>query len=530
VKQTLLDYKEQDEARVPAERQYRTISYTHFQALCDAQGGHVSSARELLRYLHHTGIVYYQEHLFNQQIILDQRWAIEAIYTIFHREKSYPYLKRQGGRFRLSDLDTLFWKDRFSQAEQWLFLTFMQSCALCFRLSEQHEDDPEYLAPDLLPSQETVARDLCYRRATYGHEVLYYRYTHPFLHQGTMRRFTVHIGRMFRDQALYWKDGVFIDLPGLQAMAIIEGARGIDGHPSRGRITLEVRGKQRQTLLNRLRNQFEHLAPRAEAMEQTVSLDGGANWVEVADLAKARLTGTLVSQQGQVLDAHNFLFLLSNEPGDDLSEDAPYAREEVVMSPANPAVYISYAWGDSQETGASREDIVNRLYDALIREGYNVKRDKMDLGYKGLISAFMQAMGRSDCIVVVISDTYLKSPFCMYELLEMYRHLQFDERICPIVLSDARLRTLSDRLEYVAHWQAESMRLKGLIDKVGWEVLSASGSLQEYEKYREITFHADKLLTHLADINSQTPERIAADDFDLLRRAIDARLHQLQSA
>ena len=33
-----------------------------------------------------------------------------------------------------------------------------------------------------------------------------------------------------------------------------------------------------------------------------------------------------------------------------------------------------------------------------------------------------------------------------------------------------------------------------------------------------------------ANINSQTPERIAADDFDMLKRAIDARLHQLQSS
>ena len=135
VKQTLLDYMAQDEGRKPAERQYRTLSYADFQALCDAQQGQVSSARELLRYLHHTGVVYYQEGLFNDQIILDQRWVIEAIYTIFHREKSYRQLKRRGGRFRPSDLHDLAWEDRFTEDEQKLFITFMESCALCFRLS-----------------------------------------------------------------------------------------------------------------------------------------------------------------------------------------------------------------------------------------------------------------------------------------------------------------------------------------------------------------------------------------------------------
>ena len=197
------------------------------------------------------------------------------------------------------------------------------------------------------------------------------------------------------------------------------------------------------------------------------------------------------------------------------------------MPPVKGTIYISYAWGDAQETGASREDIVNRLYASLIADGYAVKRDKMDLSYKGLISEFMRELGQGDCIVVVISDKYLKSPFCMYELLEIHRHLQFDARICPIVLSDAKLRTLPDRLEYVTHWKEELARIEYSIAKVGWQVLSASGSLQEYEKYREITFHADKLLTHLADINSQTPGLIEANDFDMLKRAIDERLQHL---
>jgi hypothetical protein len=39
---------------------------------------------------------------------------------------------------------------------------------------------------------------------------------------------------------------------------------------------------------------------------------------------------------------------------------------------------------DEYETGPSREDIVDRLYDSLTAD--DVCREKMDLGYKGLIS------------------------------------------------------------------------------------------------------------------------------------------------
>ena len=44
------------------------------------------------------------------------------------------------------------------------------------------------------------------------------------------------------------------------------------------------------------------------------------------------------------------------------------------------------------------------------KDGYNVVRDKEDVGYKGSISDFMRTIGRGDFIVVAISDKYLKSP------------------------------------------------------------------------------------------------------------------------
>jgi hypothetical protein len=342
-----------------------------------------------------------------------------------------------------------------------------------------------------------------------------------------MQRLMVRVGQMFRTRAVYWQEGVCIDVPGTQSMAIIDCERGIGGNPAQGRMTIEVRGRARHDLLNRIRNECERLIPHHQELWQAVSIDG-TEWGDVAKLPDARLLGSVVSEQRHKLDARPFLFLLSKEPHNDLRPAAPFPGEEDPMPPAKGTIYISYAWGDAQERGASREDIVDRLYASLLADGYTVKRDKMDLAYKGLISTFMADIGRGDCVVVIISDKYLKSPYCMHELLEIYRHLQFDERICPIVLSDARLRTLADRLEYVAHWQAESTRLKGLIDKVGWEVLSASGSLQEYEKCREIMFHADKLLTHLTDINSQTPQLIEANDFETLKRAIDQRLQQLR--
>ena len=68
-----------------------------------------------------------------------------------------------------------------------------------------------------------------------------------------------------------------------------------------------------------------------------------------------------------------------------------------------------------------------------------------------------------------------------------------------------------------------------LIQEVGIQVLSASGSLQKYDTYREITYHADKLVSCLADIHSQTPQLLEANDFATLKQAIDARIQSLRT-
>ena len=41
-------------------------------------------------------------------------------------------------------------------------------------------------------------------------------------------------------------------------------------------------------------------------------------------------------------------------------------------------------------------------------------------------------------------------------------------------------------------------------------------------------YHADKLVSYLADINSQTLQLLEANDFATLKQAIDARLQALR--
>ena len=93
---------------------------------------------------------------------------------------------------------------------------------------------------------------------------------------------------------------------------------------------------------------------------------------------------------------------------------------------SKPEIFFSYAWSDDTDVANSREKIVDDLYESLRTDGFNVVRDKNDLRYKGLISDLTGRIGRGKFIVVAISDKYLKSTYCMSELLEIYRRSNSD--------------------------------------------------------------------------------------------------------
>ena len=152
--------------------------------LCDEAGG-IRSPESLLDYLHNLGVVFYQPALFQERIILDQSWALEAIYPIFDRVRCVAQISGQGGRFTRSLLNLLVWHD-YSDAEQRLFLSLMEACAICF--VSRHEDprlglETEYIAPDLLPDRSSVRSHLAGRWDD-KNQTWQLQYDYPFLHQG----------------------------------------------------------------------------------------------------------------------------------------------------------------------------------------------------------------------------------------------------------------------------------------------------------------------------------------------------------
>lgn len=184
--------------------------------------------------------------------------------------------------------------------------------------------------------------------------------------------------------------------------------------------------------------------------------------------------------------------------------------------PYENAVYISY------ERGGESEEIVDQIEQALKTRGIKSVRDKRDLGYRGSIREFMERLGRAICVIVVISDGYLRSADCMFELMEIAEAKQFRDRVFPIVLSDANIYDPVKRIEYIRYWEGKRAELAEAMRTV--DPANLQGIRDDMDLYDRIRVQISGLTSILRDMNTLTPEMHKQGDYRILVDAIARKL------
>ena len=474
VKRRLEAMREEDAARPPSERQWRIIADDHFLQLCEEAGG-ISSPEHLLSYLHNAGTVFHRPGLFDDQIILDQGWALEQIYAVFHREKCVKKLNRQKGRFTRSDLGDWLWDAAgHSVGEQKLFLSMMESCGICFALRPAQPDkgiETEYIAPDFLPEKSEIAQDLALKwDADLPTESAEFDYS--LLHPGLMRAIVSKIGSDAGLNGDYWRGGVFAYETGTGSRALIE-EQVLEGW--RGRIRVSTQRGQAALLLQRLTGLVEKEQSRmglSPAVRRTMGTPGQIS-------LKPGYAEIIVER--------------ASEPPPPLT----FAQEPA----AKPEYFVSYAWKDDTPGGKEREHIVDDLCTAAEENGITILRDRNVLGLGDRISKFMHLIGRGrgNRVFVVLSNKYLKSPYCMYELYELWVNCRQDDNeflshIRVYTLPDAEIWTPLERAECAEYWENEYVNLERKLKHLG------ESDFRKYRCMKSFSHHIGEILATVTDI------------------------------
>ncbi|HSS47487.1 MAG TPA: COR domain-containing protein, partial [Thermoanaerobaculia bacterium] len=493
VRRRLYACRSEDQNQDPEERHHRTLTLAEFRGLCDEAGG-IVSWEHALDYFHHTGVVFYQPDLFSNVIVLDQDWALDAIYTVFHRGRTVPWL-RDSGRFTREDLAATAWQEH-SIEEQKLFLGLMESCGVCFPCGKTLQGEARYIAPDLLPRFDAVkSRILLFWKETPNTTTLRLRYR--FFHQAVIRGLMSQIGRETGDLAEYWKYGLWFKDGRRESQLLLQLVdTSTDETPGAGALELKAEGRDSQGLLREIRKTI--LRQRiGEQPEELLTLDG-------VTVARASLT-TL--SDGHVLDSRKtwvpaasfsaFFEDREHEP-DIVAEGGKTSGIDIHPLPLTPSdkprreVFISYAWGECEEA-------VDGLYAALGKDGFSPIRDRVHMRTGELISAFIRQLTRADLVVAVISDKYLRSPYCMFEIYKLWQRSQGDPEILaqclvPIVLPEVKIEDVVERAPYLKYWADRKESLEALrrdLDNL------STASFEEIRLVQEFAHHLDDILVFL---------------------------------
>lgn len=184
-----------------------------------------------------------------------------------------------------------------------------------------------------------------------------------------------------------------------------------------------------------------------------------------------------------------------------------------------PEIFISYSWE------AESSAIADELEIAFQQKEIQIVRDKKSIGYKGLIKEFMQYLGRGKYIILIISDNYLKSPNCMFELLQIAQNGNFYDRIFPIIMADAKIFKAIDRLDYIHFWENEISELEEKI-KQG-SLTNLQGLIDDdLNLYSEIRRNIAQLAGILKNINTLTVKMHRESDYKELYDAISGKIEE----
>jgi GTPase SAR1 family protein len=371
--------------------------------------------RRTLSFLTHSGWVYWNERLFQKRVIIGQKWALDGIYTLLDRRENSPIYRKllaADGRFTLSQLGESCWNAAgYSKTEQELLLSLMERCQLCFKLrsaSEAWRQEDIFVSFEHLPRARELRLQWAFdERRKSQHPVKERLLKLPEMHKQQWQSFLMDAGTHYGKDARYAADGFYLENEEGETLLI---TCHLDRLGLGGEIELQISGA----------NAGERLQAAEKHLQQFVSS------------GEERVT---------------------SDPGQYLGKPSP--QEEI---------FISYTWDPPQTAGESGippgyEKPVDAIEKFLKDTPFRLIRDKNDARFGDNLKHFMEYGAKRPYVIVVHSDKYWRSPYCLFELWTVVHELQLSENrsllsvVIPVEHRNSEITTHEGLEEYLKHWE-----------------------------------------------------------------------------
>ncbi len=190
-------------------------------------------------------------------------------------------------------------------------------------------------------------------------------------------------------------------------------------------------------------------------------------------------------------------------------------------------IFLSYCQKDS--------DIANYLEEKLnpiIAGKAVISRDIRDVEYHESFRKFMNSIEKHDYVISLVSDRYLKSRNCMYEMLEVVKDSNFSDRLIFIVLTEndkiyyknnqdlpieANVYSSEGQALYSKYWNNEMKKLDKEIEEIGNPVYAIS-QLKEKRIITKIMLDLPDFLEFIRDNKGLSISDHEADGFTKMKK------------
>ena len=182
------------------------------------------------------------------------------------------------------------------------------------------------------------------------------------------------------------------------------------------------------------------------------------------------------------------------------SQNKDVIVDSVVDQPKKdlPSVFVSYNHGSS--------DFVDKIEKSLAGI-CNIKRDKNEIGDWESISDFMKTIRKEDFAVLVISDSYLKSTACLFEVIQLMKDENWDKHTMYVIMDDAKtLYNLGGQLDYIQYWENHYKDIYKKIEQLPLE--SAHKQIEQLNKITTIKKEIGEFLNKVSDANNPSTDEV----------------------
>ena len=192
----------------------------------------------------------------------------------------------------------------------------------------------------------------------------------------------------------------------------------------------------------------------------------------------------------------------------------------------NQRVFLSYCHKDRK--------IMKVIKLSLEQEPYiELTVDEGKLDYKSDIVQFMSKIKIHDFAVVIISDSYLRSRNCMYEITELMKDDNYMDKLLFIILSDdercfyeekdiqikPNIYDPMERFKYIEYWSGKEKELNECLHSIK-DISKVPMLADDLNKISLIARNVDKILNKLASQKGVSFNEMYESDFKNIKEII----------